>query len=222
MRSYDVAEVIHLQSSDTVSPRLLLWLQPKSRISGLVTPMGFWNGDDDASFTVGAEVRTYAAGSMIGMDDLTVETGLQVRTISVWLATASATVRDMIPLYDLRFARAEIHRVLLDPMSQQPIAAPHRIWKGWIDGAPYVRPALGQEGGRLTMVIASASMALTRTLTGKYSDAAMRLRGGGADRLFRYSDISGKVPVYWGEARAAMGTGDGNWEAMQGTVGGAR
>lgn len=221
MRNYDVAEILHLQGSDTVCPRLLLWLQPKSRITGLVSPMGFWNGDDDASFDVGAEIRPYAAHSLLAMDDLTVETGLQVRTISVWMATASATIRDLIPLYDLRLARAEIHRVLLDPLSMQPIARPHRIWKGWVDGAPYVRPALGQEGGQLTLTIASAAMALTRTLTGKYSDASMRLRGGGVDRLFRYSDVSGKVPVYWGEARAAVGSADGGWESYEGTVGGA-
>lgn len=56
-------------------------------------------------------------------------------------------------------------------------------------------------------------MALTRGLTAKYSDAAMRQRGSD-DRLFRYADVSGKVPVYWGEKRydpatPAGGSGSG-------------
>jgi len=95
--------------------------------------------------------------------------------------------------------------VLTDPLTHQPLAQPHRIWKGWVDGAPRVTPAKGLNGGRITLQIASASMALTRTLTAKYSDEAMRLRGG--DRLFRYADVSGKVPIYWGEKKVAPSSG---------------
>ncbi|WP_198672230.1 hypothetical protein [Pseudogemmobacter bohemicus] len=76
-------------------------------------------------------------------------------------------------------------------------------------------PAKGLAGGRITITAASAAMALTRGLPQRYSDEAMRKRGAD-DRLFRYADVSGKVPVYWGEERyvasdAAPVTGDSGW-----------
>lgn len=200
MRSYTSAELAHIRARQGVRPRLLIWVAAKNRTTGATELAGFWSGDDDASFTIGGEVRTYhGAGALLGMDDLTIEIGLTVRRISVWLATAAPEVLSAVMGYDLRLAPAEIHRVLTDPLTHQAVAQPHRIWKGWIDGAPRVTPAKGLSGGRITLQIASASMALTRTLTARYSDEAMRKRGG--DRLFRYADVSGKVPIFWGEKK---------------------
>lgn len=123
--------------------------------------------------------------------------------VTTTLRNSGTEVTDMG--YDLRLAPTEIHRVLTDPLTHQPLAQPHRIWKGWIDGAPRVTPPKGLNGGRITLQVASASMALTRTLTAKYSDEAMRLRAG--DRLFRYADVSGKVPIFWGEKKVVSGGG---------------
>lgn len=88
----------------------------------------------------------------------------------------------------------------LASLSHLAIAPPRRIWKGLVDGAARVTPAKGMMGGRITIIAASAAMALTRGLPQRYSDEAMRKRGAD-DRLFRYADVSGKVPVYWGEER---------------------
>ena len=206
MRSYTSAELAHIRARQGVRPRLLVWIAAKNRSTGLTEAAGFWSGDDDTSFTIGGEVRTYhGAGALLGMDDLTIEIGLTVRRINVWLATAAPEVVNAAMGYDLRLAPTEIHRVLTDPLTHQPLAQPHRIWKGWIDGAPRVTPAKGLNGGRITLQVASASMALTRTLTAKYSDEAMRLRAG--DRLFRYADVSGKVPIFWGEKKVVSGGG---------------
>lgn len=144
-------------------------------------------------------ISPYGATALLGMDDITFETGLNVRRISLWLATAAPEVIEAVMGYDIRLAPIEVHRVLTDPQTHRPIASPHRIWKGWIDGAPRVIPAKGLSQGRITVTAASAAMALTRSLSAKYSDAAMSLRGG--DRLFRYADVSGKVPIYWGEKK---------------------
>lgn len=202
MRSYDPAELAHLQSRQGVRARLLVWLSPKLWSTGVIEPTGFWNGDDDATFSVGGEARDYfGAGGLLGMDDLTIETGLDVRMINVWLSTAAPEVVEAVGAYDLRLAPVEIHRVLTDPMSHQPIAAPKRIWKGWADGAPRVLPPKGISSGKITIAVASSALMLRRSLTSKYSDEAMRRRGG--DRMFRYADVSGKVPVYWGEERIA-------------------
>ena len=200
MRNYAPAELTHLQSRAGIRARLLVWVVAKNRTTGLPEPTGFWTGDDDQDFTIDAVSRTYhGAGALLGMDDLVIEPGVKVRRISIWLATAAPEVIEAVMAYDVRLAAVEIHRVLTDPLSHQVIAPPHRIWKGWVDGAPRAIPAKGLSAGRITLTVASAAMALTRGLSAKYSDEAMRLRGG--DRLFKYADVSGKVPIYWGEKK---------------------
>lgn len=202
MRSYSPAEIAHIQARAGVRPRVLVWIEAKNRATGATEAQGFWNGDDNETFSIAGNARTYAAaGALLGCDDLVIESGLKVRRFSVWLATAAPEVINAVMGYDVRLARAEVHRVFTDPMTHLPISEPHRIWKGWVDGNPRVTPAKGLSGGKITLSIASSAMALTRTLTGKYSDEAMRLRGD--DRLFRYADVSGKVPIYWGETKAS-------------------
>ena len=200
MRALTAPEIAHLQARAGVRPRILVWIRARNIVSGLTEPVGFWSGEDDRAFTVAGETRTYhGAGGLIGIDDLTVETGVAVRTLQIWFATAAQEVIDAVRGFDLRLAPVEVHRVLTDPLTWAPIDAPHRIWKGWADGAPLSTPAIGDDSGRVTLTVASAAMALTRTLTSKYSDGSMSQRSG--DRLFRHADVSGKVPVYWGEKR---------------------
>ncbi len=215
MRAYSSSELVHLQSRSGMRARLLVWIGAKRRDTGVLEPAGFWNGDDVQSFVIGEEERSYfAAGALLGMDDITFEIGLQVRRLSIWLATAKAEVINAAMGYDLRLAPIEVHRVFTDPLSHLPLAAPRRIWKGTVDGAPRVTPAKGMTGGKISITAASAAMALTRGLPTRYSDEAMRQRGDD-DRLFRYADVSGKVPVYWGERRhnaaEAAGGGTGGW-----------
>jgi hypothetical protein len=54
-------------------------------------------------------------------------------------------------------------------------------------------------GGSPSCVISlvSETRALTRSLAGAKSQAAQSLRGG--DQFRRFADVSGTVPVYWGE-----------------------
>lgn len=206
MRSYMSSELAHIRARDGVRPRILVWIEAKNRLTGATEAAGFWSGDDDATFTIGGGARTYhGAGALLGADDLVLESGLSVRRMNVWLATAAPEVVAAVMGYDLRLAPAEVHRVLTDPLTHQPLATPHRIWKGWVDGAARVTPAKGLQGGRITLPIASAAMALTRSLTAKYSDESMRQRGG--DRMFRYADVSGKVPIFWGEKKIAASGG---------------
>lgn len=200
MRSLSAAEITHLQSRAGTRSRILVWIRAKNISTGLTEPVGFWSGEYDLTITVSGESRVYhGAGGLIGIDDLTVEVGVQVRTLQIWFATAAPEVIDAVRGYDLRLAPVEVHRLLTDPLTHAAIAPPHRIWKGWADGAPLTTPAVGDESGKVTLTVASAAMALTRTLSSKFSDGAMSLRGG--DRLYRYVDVSGKVPVYWGEQR---------------------
>lgn len=200
-RAYQPAEITHLQARSGVRSRLFVWIGARDRVTGAPVAVGFSNCADDQVITINGETRTYhGAGPLLGMDDLVIEPGVRVRRMSVWLATAAPEVVNAVMGYDVRLAPVQIHRLLTDPLSHQPISAtPHRIWKGQVDGAPRVIPAKGLSGGKITLVLASAAIVLTKGLPAKYSDAAMKKRGG--DRLFRYADVSGKVPVFWGEKK---------------------
>ncbi len=201
MRAYSPTELEYIQSRGGVRVRLLVWISAKRRDTGALEPAGFWNGADVQSFVIGGETRSYfAGGSLLGMDDFPYETGLGVRRHSIWLATAKPEVVNAAMGYDLRLAPVEVHRLFTDPQTNLPVAPPRRIFKGTVDGAPRVTPAKGLSGGQITISVASAAMALTRGLPAKFSDEAMRRRGDD-DRLFRYADVSGKVPIYWGEKK---------------------
>ncbi len=208
MRSYDPAEISHLQARAGVRPRLLVWIHARNRATGEASPTGFWNGEQDEAFTIAGVTRAYfGAGGLLGMDDPTWEAGLSVRRIGIWLSTAAPEVVNATLGFDVRLVKIEVHRVLTDPLTHRPVAAPHRIWKGWIDGAPRVTPAKGLNPGRITISVASAALALTKGSPAKYSDAQWQALKGG-DRMFRYADVSGKVPIYWGEQKySSAGTG---------------
>lgn len=208
MRDYSPAELTHLQARAGVRPRLLVWVEARNRATGELEPAGFWNGAQDAAFVIGGVAREYfAAGGLLGMDDISYEAGLNVRRLGIWLSTSAPEVVEAVMGYDIRLARVEVHRQLTDPVSHRSIADPRRIWKGWVDGAPRVTPAKGLNPGRITMTVASAALALTRGSPAKWSDEQwQQLRAG--DRMFRYADVSGKVPIFWGEAKfAAKGGG---------------
>lgn len=203
MRSYDPDVLAHLNAGDSVRPRRLVWITARRIATGATESLGLWDGDDDHDFVIGGVTREYrGAGGLLGMDDPIYETGLVVRRMNIWLTLAAPEVLAAAMDYDLRLAPVEVHRIFTDPHSHLPIAAPHRIWKGFADGAPSSRAGLGSGGKRLTLTVASAAMALTQTVPLYYSDEAMKARSG--DRAFRYADVSGDVPVYWGEAKHSV------------------
>lgn len=217
MRSFAPEEIAHLQSRSGIRARLLVWIEARNRATGALEPAGFWNGEQDAAFVIAGEARSYfGAGGLLGMDDITYEVGLSVRRIGVWFSTSAPEVVDAVTGYDVRLARVEIHRVLTDPLSHRPIAAPHRIWKGWADGAPRVTPKKGLNPGRITLTVASAALALTKGSPAKFSDAQWQALHGG-DRMFRYADVSGKVPIYWGEKKFAAASSSPTAASLFGT-----
>ena len=101
--------------------------------------------------------------------------------------------------YDGRLAPAEVHRALLSPETGQPVAAPIRVFRGWVDEVTLRTGAVGG-AGEATVTLASAARGLTRALTLTRSEAEMRRRTPG-DAFRRYTDIAGEVGVWWGEKR---------------------
>ncbi len=201
MRDLGSATVSHLASRGGICARLLFWIAARNRTTGATETLGLWNGDDVRGIEVGGELRTYhGAGALLEVEPMVMQVGTQVRMQRVSLAPAAPEVLLAIMGYDARLAPVEIHRALFDPASGALIGTPHRVFKGTVDAVELPVPAAGTEGA-VQITLASTSRALTRTLASRYSDASMQLRAG--DRMFRYADISGAVPVFWGEEHGA-------------------
>lgn len=200
MRSYNSAELAYLQSREGYVARGLLWVQPRDRATGNRVGMGFWAGEEDATFTIGAENRLYAGGgALAAIDPIVMQAGLVVRMQRVTLSPLFDTVALLLRGLDAWRAPAEIHRAFFNPQTGELIAAPKRLWKGVIDSAPIQTPAIGGQS-RAEVTLASAAESLTHGLTLTRSDAVQSLRGG--DRFYRYKDVSGTVSVSWGELKS--------------------
>lgn len=185
-----------------IAPYWLLWISARNRTSGATEATGFWTGADDRTFTVDGQARDYfGAGGLAQIGPITYEAGRQVRMQQVSLAITTPEVEQAIRSYDPRLAPAELHLALFDPDTMALVSIT-RTFSGWVDEAPIRDGAMsdGIAGSVCEVTLASSSRQATRTLATKKSDSAQQRRSG--DRGRRWSDISGSVPVWWGEVRS--------------------
>ena len=199
MRSYSPAELTYLQSRNGFKACALLWARPRDTATNLRVTVGFWTGEQDATFTIDGSPRTYVGGGrLVSLEPIVMEAGLTVRMQRVTLQPLFAEVAQLLRGYNAWRAPIEIHRALFNPETGVLIATPHRPWRGVLDEAPIQTPEVGGEA-TAELTLASATEALTRGLTLTSSDATQSLRGG--DRMLRYVGVTGKVDVFWGRKR---------------------
>lgn len=204
MRSYSAPDLAYLQSRNGYVTRNLLWLRPRDRDSGDRVGMGFWTGEEDATFSIDGDDRLYqGGGALLGIDPIVMQAGLSLRMQRVTLSPLHDGVALALRGYDAWRAPAEIHRAFFDPLSRDLIAPPHQMWRGVVDSAPIQTPAIGGKAN-VEMTLSSAAEGLTHGLTATRSDAVQRQRSG--DRFYQYKDLAGSVSVSWGEARAVAPT----------------
>lgn len=199
MRILDAATVAHLATRPGIVAHQLVWITARNIATGLPEALGLWSGEQDATLTVEGQNRTYTgAGGLLTVEPLTAGVGLSVRTHRLGLSAVAPEVEDLIKAYDTRFAPIEIHRAIFDAQTRQLIGVPHRRFRGVINGVLFPTETAGAAPSAMVDCV-SETRVLTRGLAVKKSDASQRARGG--DRIRRYGDISGAVPVYWGEMR---------------------
>jgi hypothetical protein len=200
MRDVSLAEITHLQRREAYKAQALLWIMPRDPATNLRVGLGFWTGEDVGTFTIDGNARSYVGGgALTGLDAIVMQAGLVVRFQRVTLSPLFAEVTQLLRGYDAWRAPVHIHRALFDPDTGALIAPPRRIWKGVVDTAPIQTPEIGGVPSA-EITLASASEALTHGLTLTRSDAVQSQRSG--DRFYRYKDVSGNVPVFWGAATA--------------------
>jgi hypothetical protein len=204
MREYASAVSTFLGDLRGVKSRALVWIRARNRSTGALEETGFWNGADAQDFVIGGVTRTYyGAGALMQVPPIKGGVGLNVQMHDLMLSGVPPEVLQLIHGYDTRLAPVEIHRAIFDPETDQLLAEPHRLLKGAVENMDVPRPVPG-ESGEVTITVASAARALTRTLTTNKSDAAQRTINPN-DRGREYASISGAVGVFWGvkNSRAA-------------------
>ncbi|QBR38364.1 hypothetical protein ETW23_03910 [Leisingera sp. NJS201] len=198
---YDSGTAAALAARDGLVAGRLVWITARKRSTGLLETIGIWSGEDDLTLEVGGQPRPYTgAGALMRSDPITAGTGLAVRTYQIGLAAVAPEVEALVKGYETRLAPLEIHRALFNPATRALAGPPHRVFSGFINGIDF---PTAEPGGTAscTLELISETRALTRTLASKKSDESQQRRGG--DRFRRYGNISGVVPVYWGELRIA-------------------
>lgn len=198
MKSLSPSTVAYVGGRQDVIVRHLIWFEARNRATGAPERSGLWTGDDARTLTIEGEARTYyGAGTILGIEAMTAGVGLDVRMLQVRLVDLTPEVAQLIRGYDTKLAPVAIHRALLDPASRQPAAAFTRVFRGWVDELSIETDSDHQ----VTMTLASDARRLTRKLTAFKSEAAMKARSG-SDTFRDYTDVGGRVPVWWGSERA--------------------
>lgn len=204
MRATDPAIAAHLSARKPIIVRHLIWITARHRLTLAPEAIGFWDGDDHHEILVEGETRTYyAAGALIKIDQISHAVGTDVRRLRAKLAPMAPEVEAAIRGSDARTAPVQVHRLIIDPETMAVIGSPVRRLDGRISEIEFSEPDDDGSEAECRVTIATAAIEGTRTLALKKSDESQKLRalpgGAGGDRFFRYADVSGKVPVKWGE-----------------------
>ena len=200
MKSFDAATAAYLSSRGGMVAHRLVWITARNLSTDSLESLGLWSGEQDIAVTIAGQVRAYTgAGVMLEAENIVSAAGLGVRMVQLGLSAVSAQVEDIVKGYQTRFAPIEVHRAFFVPETGALVAAPHRMFRGVINSVEFTDAAAG-ENPACVIECASAARDLTRTLAVKKSDASQRRRAD--DRFRRYGDISGVVPIYWGERRS--------------------
>lgn len=198
MRDFAPATAAFLAARPTaLRANVLIWITARDRVTGLPETLGLWDGPDHENIVVNGVSRAYfGAGSILGLESLVYGSVLDVRLATLKLSQISDEVEQAIRGYDARLASIEVHRIIWDSVTNTMQGPAHRILNGQIDAIVIDTPAEDSSGG-VTVTIASAARALTRTLALRRDDESQRRRGD--DRIRRYATLSGVVSTPWGE-----------------------
>lgn len=168
---------------------------------------GFWIGEDDISVnvvsgTTGSTVsRNYiGGGSLLTVPPIIDSIGLDIRAVEFGLSQLHDDVLDMLNANRIRGGHAELHRVLLDVATWEPVSVAYPRFVGRVDEADKRTGASGGEGG-ITISCSPDRVDLTRTNPALKSDATHQALYPGD--LFRKYDTIGQVQVDWGRHRGA-------------------
>lgn len=184
-------------------PRRLVRLTGKSFSNGNATEAMFWTGDGEQAFTVesstddGTVTRTYQGGVSLETTSIPLVSDLTIQNVSITLNVLHPYVADFIRGSDVRLGKCEVHDVLLDTKSRNPVSFAVLIWLGEIDGSPIDTGKVGDEELVTVRTNSDVISMLSRTNPAKSSYQEQKLRDGDEWGLYGNTVATWKVP--WGQ-----------------------
>lgn len=199
MSTIDTAIQSQFAERRGVEPRVLFWIEPRNRSTGLREALGLSNLDDHRDFVVEGETRTFfGAGNVLGLQPIRSVTGLDVIYHSIELPPFTDEVRTILDQYDGHLAPVRIYSVALDVDTMEPLAAPIRFVKGTLQEAPKSIGAPGSAASKYVLKIASNARRLTQGLPIYRSQNWLERRASG-DLGREHIGVSPDWVVPWGE-----------------------
>jgi hypothetical protein len=196
MFSYSAPEIAYLQNRQGFDNHVLLWCEPRHLTTNAVVPMGFWTGEQDATFTIAGSPRLYQGGGAIpAIEPIVMEAGLVVRNQNLTLSELHPGVALMLRGHNCFRAPVQMHIAMFSPLTGDLIAEPRRRWAGFLHDFTIQTPAVGGES-TAPVSLTSAADRLTQGLTATRSDATQRLRSNDAGR--RHKNVTGTARYSWG------------------------
>lgn len=199
MKLFPAAVAEHLFNREGLKVQVLVWLKARDRDTGAIETIGFWTGEDHKQVVIKGDLRTYyGVGSLLTLEPFVSQAQGKEQSWTFQVSSLHEQVVEAVRIYDLRLAPVEAHSWFFNADTNQPIAEPVREFRGTVTELDLPTPPIDGESNA-TVTCVSDAWRLTRGLTLKRSDAALKSRTGGADLFRQYNAPSGAVQTAWGE-----------------------
>lgn len=184
-------------------PRDFLWIIARDRSDGGPQTVGFWSGVGDVTGQIihpdtGLTVnRTwYGTGTLISIGAIPMVSNVTVQTVPIVMNQIDDLVQQAVRLYDMKQARVEIYRGLLDPGTRALVAPAFCRFVGFVDEVEIKTPS-ENEAGSVTLSCNSHTQELMRSNPDTRSDSSQRLRSA-TDNFFQDAATVGEWEFFWG------------------------
>lgn len=184
-------------------PRDFLCIIARDRITAAPQSVGFWSGVGNVAAQVthpdtGLPVnRTwYGTGTLISIGAIPMVSNITVQTVPIVMSQIDDLVQQAVRLYDLKQARVEVYRGLLDPDTRSMVSPAFCRFVGFVDEVEVKTPA-ENEAGSVTLTCASHTQELMRSNPDTRSDTSQRLRSE-TDNFFQDAPTVGEWEFFWG------------------------
>lgn len=190
-----------------IVPRRLIYITARNRSNPALTQgYGFWTGDENLDFAVKdgqtglATVRSYyGIGTSLIIPTVPRLSQLQVINLECKLPITNPIVEDMVRNYSVRFAKVDIHEVMLSTTSRlTAVAEPEITFLGESDTDPIETAAAGGVSTVTLKLVSDAIRSLTRT-SPKLRSYQAQYQGRSNDQFGKFGNAFEQTKIPWGE-----------------------
>ncbi|MHC5307500.1 hypothetical protein [Bartonella sp. LJL80] len=206
-------------------PREFLWVVAKDMNNGSQFPYGFWSGIGNIQAEVlnpdtgRPETRSFeGSGTLIEIDAIPQTVGIEARPINIKMSQLSEGVQNIARGYDLKQARIELYRGLLNTETRLPVAPAFCRFIGFVDEVDITTPKENEEGA-ISLSCYSHAREVSRFNPDTRSNESQKRRSSN-DGFFEDTSTVGEWELFWGQTSGKVATTPWNKRSDQGTVSG--